>query len=150
MPTETYFVLPGIFWTQGIKTFKKNWQNSSRYQVFMYNIVDNYPNLPNIYYSLKELKHFGLEILVIHRLLEYIILDIFKYIFWYFCTKIRIEKNVNYSQRFFNYIKCHKDFNTLKLYTLKALLSKNLFHFFFLSFWHPSIPLFIGIPRYWH
>ena len=47
----------------------------------MYNIVDNYPNLPNIYYSLKELKHFGLEILVIHRLLEYIILDIFKYIF---------------------------------------------------------------------
>ena len=79
-----------------------------------------------IYYSQEELKHFGLEILVIHGILEHIVSNIF------ICTKIRKEKNFNYSQRFLNYIKCHKDFNTLKLYTLKALLRKNRCYFFFL------------------
>ena len=34
------------------------------------------------------------------------------------------NRKTNYSQRFFNNIKCHKDFSTLKLYTFKALLSK--------------------------
>ena len=62
--------------------------------------------------------------LVIHRILENIVLNIFKYKFWCICTKIRKEKKLNYSKRFFNYIKLHKDFSTLKLYTFKALLSK--------------------------
>ena len=57
-----------------------------------------------MYYSQKELKYFGLEILVIHGILEDIVLSIFKYIFWYIYTKIRKEKNspsfLNYSQRF--------------------------------------------------
>ena len=39
--------------------------------------------------------------------------------------QIRKEKKLSYSQRFLNYIKCHKDLNTLKMYKLKALLSKN-------------------------
>ena len=34
------------------------------------------------------------------------------------------RKKLNYSKRFFNYIKCHKDFSTLKLYTFKVLLNK--------------------------
>ena len=45
-----------------------------------------------IYYSQKALKHFGLEILVIHGILEHIVLNTFKYIFWCKCTKIRKEK----------------------------------------------------------
>ena len=55
----------------------------------------NCPNIPNIYiyYLQKELKRFGLEILVIRGILEHIVLNIFKYIFWYTCTKIRKEKN---------------------------------------------------------
>ena len=73
----------------------------------------------DIYYSQKELKHFALEILVIHGILEHVLLNIFKYIFCYICTKIRKEKYLNYSQIFLNYTKCHKDFNTRKL------LSKN-------------------------
>ena len=70
----------------------------------------------------------------------YIVSDIFKYIFWDKCPKkIRQEKNLNdikmtwYSQRFLNSVKMTtysqkrfqvlKRFNTLKLYTLKVLLS---------------------------
>ena len=48
----------------------------------------------------------------------------------------------------------HKDYdkcqNTLRLYTLKALLSKNQFYFFFLILWHAPIPVSIGTPCYWH
>ena len=40
------------------------------------------------------------------------------------------KKKMNYSQIFLNYVKGHKDFNTLKLYALKPLLSKNQFYFF--------------------
>ena len=43
------------------------------------------------------------------------------------------KKKMNYSQIFFNYVKGHKDFNTLKLYALKSLLSKNQFYLFFSS-----------------
>ena len=46
-----------------------------------------------ISYSQKELKYFSLEILVIHGILEDIVLNVFEYIFWYICTKIRKEKN---------------------------------------------------------
>ena len=50
-----------------------------------------------------ELKHFGLEILVIHGILELIVLNIFEYIFCYICTNIRKEnKKMNYSERFLN------------------------------------------------
>ena len=66
------------------------------------------------------------------RELEHIFLSIFRYIFWYKYTKIRKQKNLNFSQAFFNYIKCHKEFNTLRLYRLKAFFSKNPFYFFFL------------------
>ena len=66
--------------------------------------------------------------------------DIRTYCFKYFQAYILIylyqsqkEKCFNYWQIFLNYIKCHKDFNTLKLYTLKALLSKNRFYFFLSS-----------------
>ena len=45
-----------------------------------------------MHYSQKELKHFGLEILVIHGILEHIVLNIFKYIFCYIYTKIRRAK----------------------------------------------------------
>ena len=81
---------------------------------------------PNIFpnYLQKELEHFGLDILVIHGILEHVVLNIFKYLFDTFVSKS--EKN--YSQRFLNYIKCRKDFNTLKLQTLKTLLSKNRFY----------------------
>ena len=41
------------------------------------------------------------------------------------------RKNLKYSQRFLNYVK-RQDLNTLKLYTLKALLRKNWLYFFFL------------------
>ena len=42
-----------------------------------------------MYNFLLELKHFGLEILVIQRLLEHIVLNNSECIFWYICTKIR-------------------------------------------------------------
>ena len=38
------------------------------------------PNIPDIYYSQKELKYFDLEILVVHGILEHIFLNIFKYV----------------------------------------------------------------------
>ena len=41
------------------------------YQVFMYNTA-NCSNIPNIYYSQRELKYFGLEILVIYEVLKHI------------------------------------------------------------------------------
>ena len=68
------------------------------------------------YYSQKELKHFGLQISVIHEILEHIVLNIFKYRFWYKCTKSRKEENLNYTKRFLNYIKCHKDFKLQIVY----------------------------------
>ena len=40
--------------------------------------------------------------------------------------------------------------NTLKLYTIKALLCKNRLYFFFLIFWHAKIPPSFRVPRYWH
>ena len=100
-----------------------------------------------MYYSQKGLKHFGLEILEIHGILEHIA---FKYIFWYRFIKIRKEKNWTIHKDLLNYIKCHKDFNTVKLYTLKALLSKNYFCFFFLILWHTPVSPFIVMPRCWH
>ena len=60
------------------------------------------------------------------------------------------ETKLNYFQRFLKYIKCWKDFNTLKLYTLRALLSKNWLSFFFLIFQYAKIPPSIGMLRYWH
>ena len=72
-----------------------------------------------IYYSEKQVKHFGLETLVIYEILEHIVLNIFKYIFWYLCTRIRKEKNLNYSQKSLNYITCHKHFKSQKHYSLK-------------------------------
>ena len=45
--------------------------------------VVNCPNIPNMYYSQEELKYFDLGILVIHGMLEHLVLNIFKYIFWY-------------------------------------------------------------------
>ena len=71
----------------------------------------------------------------------------------YFGTNVwkwRKKKNLNYSQRFGKYIKCHKDFNTLKLYTLKPLLNRNWFYFLFLILRHAKVPPSIGIPRYWN
>ena len=45
----------------------------------MYDFFEaNCPNIPNIHDSQKELKYFGLEILVICKMLEHIILKIFK------------------------------------------------------------------------
>ena len=85
-----------------------------------------YPNIPNIYYSHKELKSFGLHILVLHEILENIVLNIFKYIFSYKWIKNRKKKKLNYSQRFLNCIKRYNDLYTLKLYKLKALIRKNL------------------------
>ena len=80
--------------------------------------VANCSNVPNIYYSQKEFKHFGLEILVIHGILKHIVLNIFRYILYYICNKFRKEKKLKYPYRFFNFIRCHRDFNALKLYTL--------------------------------
>ena len=89
----------------------------------------NCPNIPNIYYSKKELKHFGIEILVS---LEYC----FKYFQVYILIHLyQNQKRKKFIHKTLNYIKGYKDFNTLKLYTLKALLSKNRFYFFFLIFW---------------
>ena len=89
------------------------------------------PNIPDTYYSQKELKHFGVEILVIHGILDLIVLNIFKYIFW--CKCIKIEKFLfKLFTRIFELYHHERDLNTLKLYTLKALLSKNRLHFLFL------------------
>ena len=49
-----------------------------------------------MYYSQKGLKHFGLKILVMHWILEHIAFSVFKYIFWYICTKIRKEQKLNH------------------------------------------------------
>ena len=63
--------------------------------------------------------------------------DIRTYCFKYFQVYILVhlyqnqKKHLNYSKRFVNYKKCHKDFNTLKWYTLKALLIKNSVPFLF-------------------
>ena len=51
-----------------------------------------------------------------------------------------------YSKRF-QVLKCS---STLKLYKLKALLSKNRFYFFFLMFWHATTSPSFRIPRYWN
>ena len=102
--------------------------------------MTNCPNIPNIYYSQKDLKHFGLAILVTREILEHIVLNIALNV----CTKIK--KKINYSQRFLNYNKCQ---NTFKLYTSKALLSKKSILFLFshpLAKFRPSI----GKPRYCH
>ena len=40
--------------------------------------------------------------------------------------------------------------NTSILYTLKAFLSKNRFHFFFLIFCHAKIRPSFRMPSYWH
>ena len=40
--------------------------------------------------------------------------------------------------------------NTLILYTLNALLSKNQFYSFFLIFWHAKIPSSFRMSRYIH
>ena len=64
---------------------------------------------------LLELKHFGLEILVIHGILEHIVLNIFENIFWYICTKIRKEKKLNYSQRFLNCVKMITVISSVKI-----------------------------------
>ena len=37
----------------------------------MYNFVLKCPNTPDILYSQKELKHFGLEILVVYSIIRY-------------------------------------------------------------------------------
>ena len=77
------------------------------------------------------------------------------YCFKYFEVYILIHlhqnqkrKNLNYSQRLLKYIKCHKYFNTIKLYTSKSLLSQNQFYFFLLISCHAPAPLSIGMPRY--
>ena len=43
-----------------------------------------------------------------------------------------------------------KCLNTVKLYTLKALLSKNRFYFFFLIFCHAKILPSFRMLCYWH
>ena len=63
-------------------------------------------------------------------------------------------KMTKYSQTLFNYIKslCGKMIqHSQMVYTLKALLSKNRFYFFFFQiFSHAKIPPFFRIPRYKH
>ena len=80
-------------------------------------------------------------------------MSVLKYIFWDNCTKkIRQEKKTELCRNDFIFTKIFelyqvtkltrysqkisrdKYFNTLKLYTLKALLSKNLFYFIFFIF----------------
>ena len=52
------------------------------YQVFIYNFSSKLPEYPGcIYQSQKELKHFGLETLVIHGILDDVVLNILKYMF---------------------------------------------------------------------
>ena len=75
--------------------------------------------------------------------------------------KIFYVKMTRYSQRFFNYIKSlcvkmtrysQRFLNYIKsqiAYTLKALLSKNWFCYFFLVFWHAKIPPAFKMTHYW-
>ena len=101
-----------------------------------------------IYYSQKELKHFGLEILVINEILECIVLNISKNIFWYKCIKIRKGKNLNYSQRFLNY---SQRFQYSQIVYIKKHYSVKLDSIsFFLILWHAKVPPPIGMPRYWN
>ena len=59
-------------------------------------------------------------------------------------TKISSVKMTRYSQRS-EVTKCS---NTRKIYTLKTLLSKNWFYFFFLNIWHAKIPPSFRMSRY--
>ena len=111
----TYFDLGVLKHFELEKSDKKNCYNSQRFR-----IITSLYFWVKIYYSQKELKHFGLQISVIHEILEHIVLNIFKYIFWYKCTKIRKEENLNYSKRFLNYIMCHKDFK-LQIAYIKSI-----------------------------
>ena len=74
-------------------------------------------------------------------------LNYFKYFsniyFEIFCPKIQIRKTISS----FHASKCS---NTLKLSTLKALLSKNQFYLFFLIFQYTKIPPFFRMPRQEH
>ena len=56
------------------------------------------------------------------------------------------KKKLNCAQKLLDYIKCHKDFSTLKLKTLKHY-SVNIDSFFFSS---SKVPPSIGMPCYWH
>ena len=71
-----------------------------------------------MYYSEKGLKHFGLEILVIHGILEHIT---FKYIFWYKFTKIRKETKLNYSQRPFELYQVSQRFQYSQIVYIKSI-----------------------------
>ena len=67
-----------------------------------------------MYTFLLELKHFGLEIIVIQRILEHIVLNNSECIFWYICTKIRKKFFFALHQNDHSDFKCQK---TLKLHT---------------------------------
>ena len=86
--------------------------------------------------NIRELAHSEFKT---HKDFMYLtVLNIFKYMFCNKCPKkirqdiwtISSVKMTRYSQRS-KVLKCS---NTLKLYTLKALLSKNRFYFFFVIF----------------
>ena len=91
---------PGIFLDLGVlehfrlknqtRKIGKVHEDFELHQVFLWQTVLIFAIY--ISYSQKELKHFSLEILVIHGILEDIVLNVFEYIFWYICTKIRKEK----------------------------------------------------------
>ena len=75
----------GYFGLGGISTSKLRQEKLTKFIKILNYIkflciifVANCPNIPNIYYSQKELNYVGLEILVIHGILEHVVLNIFK------------------------------------------------------------------------
>ena len=85
------------------------------------------------------------------------VLDYFKYleyIFWDKCSKQldkqKIGKMTRCSQRHLELYQVTKCSITIKLYTIKVILSKNWFYFFFLNFWHAKTSVSFRMSRYYH
>ena len=120
--------------------------------------------ISNIYYSRKKLKPFGLEIFSNIRDISTENYNKSSCIIFctnflkklsniYFGTNVPKKSDKKKIWTISKWLNIHKDFkwqNTIKLYTLKALLSKNWFYFFFLIFCHAKIPPYFRMPRYWH
>ena len=111
-------------------------------------------NIPSTNYSWKQLKYFGLEILVLYRvfghfelykvsLYNFSVLNCFKYFLIYsfehiFRTKKKQEKPLKFIYNFL--YQNEKIYITIWSLCVAKSFSKNWFHFFFPIFWHAKIP----------
>ena len=143
LPPRTHFGLGGImaFWAQ--KLDKKNWQNSQRFWTTSMFHVLNYSNIFPKYTLFTK----RIETCWSRDISTFSIITSVKFFLIYI---LRHNVSKNQMKKTISSLHVSKSANTYKLYTLKALLSKNWFYCFFLVFWHAKIPPSFGMPRYWH